>query len=41
MVGDAPATDAFGIPAHDFVEQAHAALMRNVPQDPRVVQAHG
>jgi hypothetical protein len=33
----ARAADTVGVPANDFVEQAHAAMMRNVPLDPRAV----
>jgi hypothetical protein len=33
----ARAADAVGVPAEDFVEQAHAAVMRNMSLDPRAV----
>jgi hypothetical protein len=31
------ATDAFGAPVNDFIEQAHASMMRNMALDPRAV----
>jgi hypothetical protein len=33
----AQATDTVCVPAEDCVEQAHAAMMRNMPLDPRSV----
>src|SRR5882757_10675323 len=37
----AAAADACGAPVNDFIEQAHAPVMRNAAFDPRAVQTHG
>src|SRR5216684_3399969 len=37
----AAAADAYGTPGNDFIEQAHAPVMRNAAFDPRAVQTHG
>lgn len=37
----APAPDTDGRPRHDFIQQAHAVLVRNFRRNPVVIQPHG